>query len=210
MLAGENAHTNRKSYKRDKESKIALIIESTRQLIQTKGYENVTIRDIAAAAGTSKGLIHKYFPGGKADVLKSIVFTYMDDLGMIRQPETVDFSDFPGYISNVIENMMRFWADNTPLIKASIIAFLLDGEIIGDVKKIDVRDTRAFSLFPGRFDGVDIGDRDPLEILAKWSITVHGILLNNMIFQKQLMSEEVLKNLLVDLSLEIWGYRERS
>ncbi|WP_255334536.1 TetR/AcrR family transcriptional regulator [Methanosarcina sp. KYL-1] len=31
-------------------------------LIEIKGYENVTIRDIAEAAGVSIGLIYKYFP----------------------------------------------------------------------------------------------------------------------------------------------------
>ena len=56
------------SVKRNKEVKIIFIQDATCMLIETKGYEKVTIRDIAEAAGVSIGLIYKYFPEGHCKV----------------------------------------------------------------------------------------------------------------------------------------------
>lgn len=49
---------------------------------------------------------------------------------MIKQPEAVDFYDFPGYIRDVIKNMQQFYKDNNPLIKALVITSLPDSEIL--------------------------------------------------------------------------------
>jgi len=179
-------------------------------LIETKGYENVTIRDIAEAAGVSIGLIYKYFPGGKFDILKEIGYRYTDELLRIKQPETIDFNDFPGYMRDVILNMQQFYKDNSPLIKALIMATLSDSEIMDEIKKMDVKDYKTASEFFCRFNGVDIGNKDPLEVLVCWGFTVKSIILCDVIYPLPLMDEEALTDLMVDLSLKIWGYREEA
>lgn len=208
MQDKKTVQEDRNSTKRDKKAKIISIQDAMCMLIETKGYENVTIRDITEAAGVSIGLIYKYFPEGKSDILKEISYRYMDKLLRIKQPETIDFNDFPGYMKDVIKNMQQFYKDNSPLIKALTMATLSDSEIVDEIKKMDVKDYKTASEFFCRFNGVDIGNKDPLEVLVCWGFTVKSIILCDIIYPLPLMDEEALTDLMVDLSLKIWGYQE--
>lgn len=210
MQDKKTVQEDRNSTKRDKKAKIISIQDAMCMLIKTKGYENVTIRDITEAAGVSIGLIYKYFPEGKSDILKEISYRYMDKLLRIKQPETIDFNDFPGYMRDVIKNMQQFYKDNSPLIKALTMATLNDSEIVDEIKKMDVKDYKAASEFFCSFSGVEINDKDPLEVFVYWGITVKSILLFSMIYlySTPLINEENLTDLMVDLSLKIWGYQK--
>lgn len=203
---------DRKSTKRDKKAKILSIQDATCMLIETRGYEKVTIRDIAEAAGVSIGLIYKYFPGGKFDILKEIGHQYTDELLLLKQPENIDFNNFPEYMRNVIKNIQQLYKNNISLEKALVMAALIDGEIVNEVKSMDFKDYKTAAEFFCRFNGVEIGNKDPLEVLIHWGITIKGIILCSMIYlyNVPLMSEEALTDLMVDLSLKIWGYREIS
>ena len=64
MLDRNAAPGEKRRITRDKKAKIYAIIGATRSLIETMGYNKVTIRDIAASAGVSIALIYKYFPNG--------------------------------------------------------------------------------------------------------------------------------------------------
>jgi AcrR family transcriptional regulator len=88
----------------DDKAKIISIQDATRMPIGAKGYEKVTIQDIANSANVSVGQIYKYFPDGKFDILKKIGHQYTDELLMIKQPEKTDFNDFPGYMRTIIKN----------------------------------------------------------------------------------------------------------
>ena len=210
MMANKIDQGDSTSVKRNKEVKIIFNQDATCMLIETKGYEKVTIRDIAEAAGVSIGLIYKYFPEGKFDILKEIGFRYTDKLLMTKQPESIDFNDFPDYIRNVIKNMQQYAKDNIRLTKALIMAALLDGEIVDEVKNMDFKNEyyKVVSEFFCRFNGVEIGDKDPLEVLLNWGIAIKGIILCGTIYPLPLKSEESLTDLMVDISLQIWGYQK--
>jgi AcrR family transcriptional regulator len=212
MLAEKHVQDNQKNVKRDKKAKIAYIQEATCMLIATKGYENVTIRDIAEAAGVSIGLIYKYFPGGKFDILKEISSRYTGELLMTKKPENINFNDFPGYIRNVISNILQYTKENRFLVKALILSALLDGEILEEYKKMDKTDFeykqhKNASEFFCRFNGVEIGDKDPLEVFTDWGIMVDGIIFYTIYSPNFIKSEESLTDLMVDLSLKMWGYQ---
>lgn len=55
------------------------------QMIATRGYEATTLRDIAAAAGVSVGLLYRYFPGKQA-----VVIALYDDLSSQYAVRTAD------------------------------------------------------------------------------------------------------------------------
>jgi AcrR family transcriptional regulator len=213
MLAKKSVQDKPMIVKRDKKAKIISIQDSMCMLIATKGYENVTIRDIAEAAGVSIGLIYKYFPGGKFDILKEISSRNTGELLMIKKTEEIDYNDFSGYIRNVISNMLQYTKDNSSLSKALILSALLDGEIMDEYKKMDKMDFeykqhKTASEFFCRFNGVEIGDRDSLEIFTDWGIMVDSIILFNTIYPLNLIrSEESLIDLMVDLSLKMWEYQ---
>ncbi len=55
-------------YVRDKEGKINLILETFEELVNRDGYDKLSTRHIAKAAGISVGTIYHYFPGGKHSI----------------------------------------------------------------------------------------------------------------------------------------------
>jgi AcrR family transcriptional regulator len=87
-----------KKYERDKEAKIQRIISITKKLIEKNGYNNVSIRDIVKEAEVSIGLIYKYFPKGKIDILKQLSYQNIDEVFQINKQHKIDFEDFPGYM----------------------------------------------------------------------------------------------------------------
>jgi AcrR family transcriptional regulator len=199
---------NEMSIEQDDKAKSISIQDATRMLIGAKGYEKVTIQDIADSANVSIGLIHKYFPDGEFDILKGINHQYTDELLMIKQPVNVDFNDFPGYMKTIIKNLQKLNKDNSSLVKVLTIAASNDGEIIDEVKKMDFKDYKAAADFFARFNNVKIGSKDPLELLMYWGIMVKGTILLNMIYPVPFTNEEALTDLMVDLSLTIWGYQK--
>jgi AcrR family transcriptional regulator len=189
-------------------AKINSIQDATRMLIGAKGYEKVTIQDIANEASVSTELIYKYFPDGKFDILKKIGHQYTDEMMMIKQPENIDFNDFPGYMRTIIKNLQHFYKDNSPMVKAMMMEALVDGEIVAEAKKMDFKEYKDAADFFARFNDVKIGDKDPLELLMYWGIMVKGISFLNMIYPVPFKNEEALTDLMVDLSLTIWGYQK--
>ena len=90
-------------------AKINSIQDATSMLIEAKGYEKVTIQNIANEASLNTELIYQYFPDGKSDILKGIDHQYIDELLIIKQPEIVDFNDFPGYMRTIIKNLQQLY-----------------------------------------------------------------------------------------------------
>ena len=194
----------------DDEAIIISIQDATRMLIGAKGYEKVTIQDIAKSANVSVGLIYKYFPEGKFDIPKGIGHQFTDEILIIKQPENIDFNDFPGYMRTIIKNLQQFYKENSSLVKAMMMEALIDGKIIDEVKKMDFKDYKAAADFFASFNNVKIWNKDPLELLMYWGIMVKGIILLNMIYTVPFKNEEALTELMVDLSLTIWGYKKNT
>jgi len=207
MLAKKTVPGDRKSIVRDKDAKIEAINEATRSLIETMGYEQVTIRDIARAADVSVGLIYKYYPGGKFEILeKGLGTQIMGKLLMIKQAD-IDLNDFPGYMRAVVKNYFQIMTDNRAIVKAMNAAILNGGQLADEIKTFDISRYTAVAEFFRSFKGVDIGDKDPVELLTYWGISLKGTLLYCMIYPLPPKGEAAMTNLLVDMSLNVWGYR---
>jgi len=195
---------------RDRDAKIGSILEATKELIERNGYEGVKARDIARKAGVSVGLIYKYFPKGKLDIIKELGHRYIDGQLMMGQPGAIDFSDFPGYIRSVIKNMLAFQKSSAALVKALTVAALLEDGLVEDIKAIDKKDYEGIAEFFCAFRGVNISDKDPAEVLTLWSTTIKSIILYSVLFPALFNDEEYLCDILVRLSLEIWGYERQN
>ncbi|HXY88499.1 MAG TPA: helix-turn-helix domain-containing protein [Candidatus Acidoferrales bacterium] len=208
MSATPTTPNDKRSIIRDKEAKIRAILDATHALIGTKGYDRVTIKDIAASAGVSVGLIYLYFPNGKLDIVKEIPSRNVEKY-LIEQPEIIDFNDFPGYMRAVITNMQRSTEENSALVKASISAALRDSGIAEGFRKLDLEDYSAISKLFVRFEGVNIDDANSLKLVMNWGVMVKSIILYNTIYPMVLTDEEALIDLMIDLSLKMWGYRKK-
>jgi AcrR family transcriptional regulator len=209
MIAKKAVPEDKKAIIRDKDAKIEAIMDATQKLISSMGYEKVTIRDIAEKADVSVGLIYKYFPGGKFEILtKGLADKNMDLILNINHVETVNFEDFPGFIREFIEHMQKVIKDNNVMMKALIAASLLGGEIADDIKNMDINDFVRISEFFCRFKGVDTGGREPIKLLLYWGTIVKGTFISCMMYPLPPEDEAAIVDLLVDQSLRIWGYQK--
>jgi AcrR family transcriptional regulator len=207
MLAKKALPGNKKAITRDKDAKISAITGAARKLIETMGYQKVTIRDIAEEADVSVGLIYKYFPGGKFDILvKGLGYETIDGLMGRVQSENIGHDDFPGYVRVFIKNMVAVIDNNKPFMKAMVVASFVDGAVADEVKKVDIKDFTAIAENFCAFEGVNLDGKSPLETLLYWSIAVKGVLVFNLIYPLP-VGKEALTDMLVDLSLKIWGYQ---
>ena len=85
---------------------------------------------------------------------------------------------------------------------------MIDGEMARDIKNLDVKEYMAISEFFGHFKGIDMSGKDTAEILMNWGITIKGVLILNLIYPMPMINEKASTDLLVDLSLHIWGYKK--
>ncbi len=196
-----------KKYERDKEAKIQRIISTTNDLIEKYGYNAVSIRDIVKGAEVSTGLIYKYFPKGKIDILKHLSSQNVNEIFQINNHDKIDFEDFPGYIRETIQKMFELHKKNIKLIKAFTIASLMEDTILEDIKTIDAEDYLIITEFFNRFKGVTISNKDSVNVLTEWSITIKSLIFHNSIFPTIFNNDELLINMLVDISLKIWSYK---
>src|SRR3954463_9578816 len=58
------------------------ILDAANALIAERGYEEVSVEDIASAAGVTRGLVHHYF-GGRKDVYVAL----LQRLGALREEQ---------------------------------------------------------------------------------------------------------------------------
>jgi AcrR family transcriptional regulator len=61
---------NPPKFRRNKQEKIDLIVRTFLKLVEELGYSNVSTNMVASRAGISIGTIYRYFPEGKAAILK--------------------------------------------------------------------------------------------------------------------------------------------
>jgi AcrR family transcriptional regulator len=82
---------------RDKDAKIRLIFETFADLVNRNGYDRLSTRHIAEAAGISVGTIYHYFPGGKHAIASRYIDRVTDELfdpGIFRGIEERDLRRF--------------------------------------------------------------------------------------------------------------------
>lgn len=48
------------------------LIESAHRLFGSRGYSNVSLNEIVAASGVTKGALYHHFPGGKQDLMEAV------------------------------------------------------------------------------------------------------------------------------------------
>jgi AcrR family transcriptional regulator len=198
-----------KKYVRDKEAKVDGILASTKRLIEDEGYENVTVRDISREAGVSIGLIYKYFPEGKPEIVREIGLRFVAELMALGRPEHIDFNDFPGYLKGFFTANLAYYRNNRRFLSALSIATITDSKIFEGHEDIGEEKMRAITGFFGSFPGVDFSDKgEPWQFLAKWSALTKSIMLYNTVYPSPFESDEELVELLVRISLMMWGYKE--
>jgi AcrR family transcriptional regulator len=126
------SQAGRKIITRNKPEKIKNLKKTTRNLIKQEGYLQVTNHGIARTAGVSIGLLYKYFPRGKPDILKSIVL----DLNEIFQKDIplITRSNWELVLKQLLKTFIELHKKNLELTKAMEIAMIADPTIFQDTR----------------------------------------------------------------------------
>jgi len=199
-----------RSKTRDRDSKTRQIIEATLQLINKKGYLTVTAREIAQEAGVSIGLIYKYFPEGKQDILREIGRHFVREILQFRTQEPVDFLNFPGFLKMSFSATIAHERQYEQLYRALTMASLSDRMVLGGFEDIPKSDREEIIAFFLSFRGINV-DRfeDPWPFIARWLDLINGAILHHLMYPSAFTSDEELVGMLVEISLKLWGFDEK-
>jgi AcrR family transcriptional regulator len=193
---------------RDKDAKIASIIDATISLIEANGYSNVTTREIARAANVSNGLVFKYFPDGKPEIVKAILSKkFVLEVLNIYTPDTAEFDDFPGYMRKALSDSIAYARRHREIYTAITIASLSDTKFFEGLEDKIIVDESAIQIFLGKFNGINLEGRKNLwEFTAQWLDLLNGAIMHHLFYPSAFTTDDKLVDMLVEISLKLWGY----
>jgi len=182
-------------------------------LIQANGYSDVTTRDIARAANVSNGLVFKYFPAGKPEIVKVLVLKELIQvIYSIYIPNVIQHDDFPEYLRKALSDAVAYERKYHQLYVAITIASLSDKRVFEGFKdRIDVDEAMIMAFFR-RFKGINVDDRENLtEFITQWLDIINGAIMHHLMFPSAFATDKKLVDMLVEISLKLWDYdRTRS
>jgi AcrR family transcriptional regulator len=131
-------------YVRDKEGKINLILETFEELVNRDGYDRLSTRHIAKAAGISVGTIYHYFPGGKHSIamgfLERLTQGVFDpEMFVAARDEGSRMALYEGFIRGHIANHR----ENLEIHRALDQAILADEEVRRHNSEVIMTNLRA-------------------------------------------------------------------
>lgn len=104
--------------RRDREAKIATILQTSDDLFKKQGYAVTTTNQIASEAKVSIGLLYKYFPGGKPHIARKMVENVRDEF-MTAELEKAS----PANASSTLHRMLLRYIDGHRRISHNVAAF---------------------------------------------------------------------------------------
>jgi AcrR family transcriptional regulator len=119
-----------KKFERNKDSKITGLMENFLLLVEKKGFSAVKIIDIADRTGVSVGTVYRYFPEGKASMLRFILeghFSEIADLGTFRD---MDESNVDAALESMITRHIEAHRRRLPAHIAINQAILMNRELL--------------------------------------------------------------------------------
>jgi AcrR family transcriptional regulator len=127
--------SNPKQY--NKTEKIQMIKKITRQMIEMKGYEATTNHGIASQAMISVGLLYKYFPRGKIDIIHALMHDEQIALTQYYKEKPIDSitkTNYKSLLRLLLSDLYQNHITNKNYIQALEIAMLSHPEIFKDVR----------------------------------------------------------------------------
>ena len=137
------------------EQRRAQLLDAANDLIAERGYEEITVEDIARAAGVQRGLVHHYF-GGRKDVYLALV----ERLDAVRE-EDLRPPEGRSARARVADSVSR-WLDWTEANRTTYLGTIAPGEDLTDpeVRRV-VADLRGRAVALLATFHADIADDSP-------------------------------------------------
>ena len=165
--------TRSKKRVRDKEEKIKLIYRTFFDLIQQKGYSNVSTNHIAEAANISVGTIYRYFPQGKVTIIKSYFDTQQNVIFNLEDMAQANNGNFLDFLKKSVAQFVQTHRENLLYDRAYEQAMLENREVLeGYTQKVlNFIEKMALSMHQSNL----IFNQMPLEILKKNMLRIFNI-----------------------------------
>ena len=119
---------NKKNRFRDKEKTKNLILQTTTQLINEKGYDNLSTNHIAARAKLAIGTVYYHFPGGKTDIVHAITLRNFEKIVSPNILNNLNNSNYELSLNRLITNHIKHHRVNPRLNIAFEQAFLSNNQ----------------------------------------------------------------------------------
>ena len=119
---------NQTSKRRTKEENMEIIKQTTLELLEEKGYANVSTNEISEKSDINISLLYRYFPHGKPDIMKRIGQDSLDDL---KQQEIEDLrkKNKETIVKQLVSGNIEIHKKRAKILEGFIIAYLSKQEI---------------------------------------------------------------------------------
>jgi len=114
---------------RDKDAKIRLIFETFADLVNSKGYDRLSTRHVAEAAGISVGTIYHYFPGGKHAIASRYIDRVTDELFDPNIFMEIEEKDLRWFFDGLVRRYLFVHRESLEIHRA------IDQAILADVRR---------------------------------------------------------------------------
>lgn len=160
------------------------------ELFSRRPYEDISVDEIAEAAGISRGLLYHYFPG-KRDFYVEVVRTAVDELSTLIEPE----DDSEPEVRR-LERSLRAYLHHVARRRQGYLA-VLQGGISGDAEVQELIDGLRSRVIELILQGLEVDEPSPplRTALRAWVGYLEGLALARVADE-----EEVDIELLVDLA----------
>ncbi|MFN2341631.1 MAG: TetR/AcrR family transcriptional regulator [Halanaerobium sp.] len=166
-----------------KKRTLKIFIEATRELIEEKGIEQVTIRDVAKKSGYNSATIYNYFDNSK----QLIFFASLDFLGEYSQA-------MPDYIAKADDEIDRFIKMWECFCKYSFenpkIYYAIFTDNIGDNPEILMK--KYFSIFPEK---LDTAPKDLLPMLLNPDLSHRAAIASKPLIENDFLSQKIARQM---------------
>lgn len=114
---------------RDKDAKIRLIFETFANLVNRNGYDRLSTRHVAEAAGISVGTIYHYFPGGKHAIASRYIDRVTDELFDLNIFMGIEEKDLRWFFDGLVRRYLFVHRESLEIHRAIDQAILADPDV---------------------------------------------------------------------------------
>lgn len=127
------------------------ILRAARQLLESKGYRQLTMASLAAASGVTRQTVHNLF-GTKAAILEALFDVIAIDGGMEGMREAMTQPSAEAMLERFVSVFCGFWAKNRILIRRVHGVGAIDPEFAAVIAARNQRRSMAATRIVSRFN----------------------------------------------------------
>ncbi len=124
--------TTKRTREESKAETIQKILQTTKVMLEGNNYNDITTTRIANEANLSVGIIYRYFPDGKATIVKELFKEGITDLIDDSNFDKLNKEDFPKFVRGIISRFVNQHRRNSSILSAMVTAMLTRRDVFDD------------------------------------------------------------------------------